>query len=55
MLMLKRNIGESIHIGNSIKIVLIDIKGKRARIGIQAPKSVSILRTELKKRKTLTA
>jgi len=54
MLMLKRNIGESIYIGNNVKIKLVNAKGKRVIIGIEAPESISILRTELEKRKTLT-
>lgn len=49
MLTLDRFIKEGIHIGDDIHIVLLDVnkKTKMARIGIQAPKGVEILRDEL--------
>ncbi len=49
MLVLKRKVGDSLLIGDdiSIKIVSIDPNGK-VNIGIDAPKDVLILRSELK-------
>ena len=37
MLILTRKLGESIAIGNDIKITLLEIKGRQIRIGIEAP------------------
>lgn len=47
MLILTRKLGESITIGNDIKITFLDIKGKQLRIGIEAPKHVSVHRSEI--------
>jgi carbon storage regulator CsrA len=47
MLVLSRRPGESIHIGSEITLTLIEIKGNRVRLGIQAPDDVTLLRSEL--------
>lgn len=47
MLILTRKVGESIAIGDDIKITLVSTKGGQVRIGIDAPKTVTISRTEL--------
>ncbi len=47
MLILTRRVGESIQIGDDIQIVLLAIKGNQIRIGIEAPKNIPIVRTEL--------
>ena len=47
MLILTRKLGESIRIGDDIKIVVSDIKGKQIRIGIEAPEDISIHREEV--------
>lgn len=47
MLILTRKLGESINIGNDIKITLLDIKGKQIRIGIEAPPNVIVHREEI--------
>jgi carbon storage regulator len=47
MLILTRKLGESIAIGDDIKITFLDIKGKQLRIGIEAPKQVSVYRDEI--------
>jgi carbon storage regulator len=47
MLILTRKLGESIAIGDEIRIHLLDIKGSKVRIGIEAPRGVCILREEL--------
>ena len=48
MLVLGRKINEVIHVGDDIRIVLISIHGNWARIGVDAPKGVAIVRGELK-------
>lgn len=47
MLILTRKLGETIHIGDDIKIVVLDIKGKNLRIGVEAPTHVSVYRGEI--------
>ena len=47
MLILTRKLGESITIGDDIKITLLDIKGKQVRIGIEAPKDITVHREEV--------
>ncbi|WOV85004.1 carbon storage regulator CsrA [Sporosarcina jeotgali] len=47
MLVLSRKPNESIQIGDNIEIRIIEVKGDTVRIGIEAPKSVDILRGEL--------
>jgi len=47
MLVLTRKLGESIAIDDHIKIVVVSIKGKQVRLGIQAPKDTKIHREEV--------
>lgn len=47
MLALTRKTNESIMIDNDIEITILDIKGDQVKIGINAPKSVSIYRKEI--------
>ena len=47
MLVLRRGIGEQILIGDNIRVTMLAIEGQRVKIGIEAPKELPILRTEL--------
>ena len=47
MLILTRKLGETIRIADEIKITFLEIKGKQLRIGIDAPKNISIHREEV--------
>lgn len=47
MLVLTRKIGETIVIGDDIKIKIVEIKGKQVRIGIEAPRNVEVNREEI--------
>lgn len=47
MLVLSRKPGEQVYIGNHITITVVEIKGNRVRLGINAPSDVSVLRAEL--------
>lgn len=47
MLALSRKLGESIVIGKDIKISILEIKGDQIKIGIDAPKNVTIYREEI--------
>lgn len=47
MLALSRKLNESIMINNDTEITILEIKGDQVKIGIKAPKSVSIYRKEI--------
>lgn len=47
MLVLTRKIDESIIIGDDIKITLVDIRGDQVKIGIEAPREISVHREEI--------
>jgi len=47
MLVLTRKLGESIAIDDHIKIVVVQIKGKQVRLGVQAPRETKIHREEI--------
>ncbi|RJE48788.1 MULTISPECIES: carbon storage regulator CsrA [unclassified Dehalobacter] len=47
MLVLSRKINERIMIGDNIEIVVVAVVGDQVRIGIEAPKDIKILRSEV--------
>ena len=47
MLILTRRLGESITIGNDIKVSVLGIHGRQVRIGIDAPANVIVHREEI--------
>ena len=57
MLVLTRNVGQSILIGDNIWITVVKVDGDQVRIGLDAPPEVIILREELAQAtpKTVTA
>ena len=48
MLVLSRTLMESIHIGDSVVVSVLEIRGNKVRLGIDAPKEIRVLRSELK-------
>ena len=47
MLILTRRIGETIKIGDEVSITILDAKGGGTKIGINAPKEISVHREEI--------
>ncbi len=50
MLVLSRRLGETLVIGDDIKITVLGISGNQVRLGIAAPKDVSVHREEVYRR-----
>jgi len=50
MLILTRNSGETLCIGDDITVTVLAINGNQVRIGIDAPKSVAVHREEVYQR-----
>ncbi len=47
MLVLSRKSGQSLVIGGSIVVTILDVEGERVKVGVEAAREVSVLRGEL--------
>ena len=47
MLVLSRQPGESVQLGDDVEITILEVRGSIVKIGIDAPQEVSIYRSEL--------
>ncbi|MDG1938235.1 MAG: carbon storage regulator CsrA [Pseudomonadales bacterium] len=47
MLILTRRIGEKLLIGDNIEVVLLDVNRNQVKVGIKAPRDMTVLREEL--------
>ena len=47
MLVLSRKPGESVTIGDEVRITILSISGKQVRIGIEAPNDIAVHREEI--------
>lgn len=50
MLVVTRKPGEKLHIGANIRITVVEVKGNRIKIGIEAPVEVPVFREEIQER-----
>lgn len=51
MLVLERRLCQSIVIGDEVTVTVVDIRGDKVRLGIEAPRSVNVDRWEVRARK----
>lgn len=50
MLILTRRVGEVVVIGDDIRITIVGVSGRQVRLGVHAPKDVSVHREEVYER-----
>ena len=50
MLILTRRVGESLVVGDSVTVTVLGVKGNQVRVGIDAPRTVTVHRQEIYER-----
>ena len=47
MLVLSRKKNESIYVNGNIRVVIVDVRGDKVQLGVEAPSDVSVYRSEV--------
>ena len=47
MLILTRRVGETVMIGDEVTVTVLRVKGNQVRLGVNAPKTISVQREEI--------
>ena len=47
MLVLSRKKNESIYVNGNIRVVIVDVRGDKVQLGVEAPREVSVYRSEV--------
>ena len=47
MLILTRRVGETVVIGNNVTVTVLGVKGNQVRLGVKAPKDITVHREEI--------
>ena len=47
LLVLSRKVGQSLRIGDNVRVKVVEVRGQQVRLGIEAPDDVSITREEI--------
>ena len=55
VLILTRRVGEKVMIGDDVSVTVLRVKGNQVRLGVEAPKSVSVQREEIFNRMKIEA
>lgn len=55
MLILTRRTGETLCIGDDVEVTVLGTKGNQVRIGVSAPRDVTVDRSEIRERKAREA
>ena len=50
MLILTRKVGDSLLIGDDVSITILNVRGNQVKIGVKAPKEISVHREEIYQR-----
>ncbi|MEK4530612.1 carbon storage regulator CsrA [Solibacillus sp. FSL K6-1554] len=48
MLVLSRKVGETIWIGDDVELIITEVKGDYVKVGVRAPRTIDIIRGELR-------
>lgn len=47
MLIVTRKLGQAVRVGDDVRVVVMEVRGKQVRLGIEAPADVQIYREEI--------